>query len=102
MEGLNATTARGKCIESLLVEFHDIFGRHRFEIGFNEKDTVKLTPDDDSPAYSQSSPTPVNLKEDVLVELASLHKDGIITTLSFLNTPAPYLRSKNPMRTSDY
>ena len=63
-----------KKIESLLVEYHDVFARHRFDIGMNEEFTVKLTPKDDSPAYSESLPTPVNLKEDILVELALLHK----------------------------
>ena len=57
-------------IEELLVEFHNIFARHRFDIGMNEDFKVKLTPKDDSPAYSQSLPTPINLKEDILVELA--------------------------------
>ena len=57
-------------IEELLVEFHDIFARHRFDIGINEDFMVKLTPKDESPAYSQSLPTPINLKEDILVELA--------------------------------
>ena len=37
-------------IEELLVEFHDIFARHRFDIGMNEEFKVKLTPKDDSPA----------------------------------------------------
>ena len=41
-------------IEDLLVEVHDIFARHRFDIGMNEDFKVKLTPKDDSPAYSQS------------------------------------------------
>ena len=31
-------------IETLLVVFHDIFARHRFDIGVNEEFTVKLTP----------------------------------------------------------
>ena len=70
-------------IEELLVEFHDIFARHRFDIGMNEDFKVKLTPKDDSPAYSQNLPTPINLKEDILVELAMLHQYGIITTLPF-------------------
>ena len=61
-------------IETLLVEFHKSFIRHRFDIGVNEEFTVKLTPKDESPACSQSLPTPVNLKEDILVELALLHK----------------------------
>ena len=43
-------------IETLLVEFHDIFARHRFDIGVNEEFTVKLTPKDASP-FPQSEPT---------------------------------------------
>ena len=39
-----------KKIESLLVEFYDIFARHRFDIGMNEECTVKLTPKDESSA----------------------------------------------------
>ena len=39
-------------IEELLVEFHDNFARHRFDIGMNEDFKVTLTPKDDSPAYS--------------------------------------------------
>ena len=56
--------------EDLLVEFHDIFATHRFYLGMYEAFKVKLTPKDDSPTYSQSLPTPINLREDVLVELA--------------------------------
>ena len=83
-------------IETLLVEFHDIFARHRFDIGVNEEFTVKLTPKDESLAYSQSLPTPVNLKEDILVELALLHKYGIITTLPFSNYASPIFAQKKP------
>ena len=77
-------------------EFHDIFTRHRFDIGVNEELTVKLTPKDESPAYSQSLPTPVNLKEDILVELALLHKYGIITTLPFSMYASPKFAQKKP------
>ena len=76
-------------IEALLVEFYDIFARHRFDIGMNEEFTIELTPKDDSPAYSQSLPTPVNIKEVILFELALLHKDGIITTLPFSKYASP-------------
>ena len=72
-----------QAVENLLVEFHDIFGRHRFEIGINTKFKVQLTPLDNRLAYSQSLPTPINLKDDIFVELALLHKYGIITTLPF-------------------
>ena len=83
-------------IEDLLVEFHDIFARHRFDIGMNEEFTVKLTPKDDTPAYSQSLPTPINLKEDILVELALLQKYGIITTLPFSKYASPIFAQKKP------
>ena len=36
-----------KTIQSLLVEYHDIFARHRFDKRMNEEFTVKLTPMDD-------------------------------------------------------
>ena len=53
-------------MENLLVEFHDTFARHRFDIVMNEDFKVKLTTEDDSPACSQSLPTLINLKEDIL------------------------------------
>ena len=85
-----------KQIEAFLVEFYDIFARHRFDIDINEEFTVKLTPKDDSPAYSQSLPIPINLKEDILVELALLHKYGIITTLPFSKYASPTFAQKKP------
>ena len=62
----------------------------------NEDFKVKLTPKDDSPAYSQSLPTPINLKEDILVELALLHRYGIITTLPFSKYASPIFAQKKP------
>ena len=62
----------------------------------NEEFTVKLTPKDDSPAYSQSLPTPINLKEDILVELALLHKYGIINTLPFSKYASPIFAQNKP------
>ena len=91
---LNAT--ENAQIEELLVEFHDIFARHRFDIGMNEDFKVKLTPKDDSPAYKQSLPTPINLKEGILVELAMLHRYGIITTLPFSKYGSPIFAQKKP------
>ena len=68
------------------MEFLDIFARHRFEIGINTELKVQLTPLDNRPAYSQSLPAPINLKDDILGELAVLHKYGMITTLPFSNS----------------
>ena len=44
---------------------------------------VNFTPSGDRPAYSQSLPAPLKLKDDITVELAPLHKHGMITFLSF-------------------
>ena len=84
-----------QAVENLLVEFHDIFARHRFDIGINTEFKVQLTTLDNRPAYSQSLPAPTNLKDDILVELALLHKYGIITTLRFSNMLVQYLHKGN-------
>ena len=59
---------------------------------------VQLTPLDNSPAYSQSLPAPNNLKDDILMVLALLHKYGIITTLSFSKYARPILPQKETKR----
>ena len=85
-----------QAIENLLVEFHDIFARHRFDIGINTEFEVQLTPLDNRPAYSQNLPALINLKEDILVELALLHKYGIITTLPFSKYGNPIFAQRKP------
>ena len=80
----------------ILVKFHDIFARHRFDIGINTEFKVQLTPLDNRPAYSQSLPAPINLKDDILVELALLHKYGIITTLPFSKYASPSFAQRKP------
>ena len=83
-------------VENLIVEFHDIFARHRFVIGISTEFKVQLTPLDKRPAYSQSLPAPINLKDDILVELALLHKYGIITTLPFSKYASPIFAQRKP------
>ena len=83
-------------IEHLLVEFHNFFARHRFDIGINNEFKVQLTPLDNRPAYSQSPPAPNNLKDDFLVELALLHKYSIITTLHFSKYARPIFAKRKP------
>ena len=83
-------------IEDILVQKHDIFARHRFDIGTNREFKVKLTPNDDRPAYSQSLPTPINRKDDITVELALLHRYGIITTLPFSKYACPIFAQRKP------
>ena len=90
----NTTFSRDeqKQIEENLIEFHDIFPRHQIDIGTNREFKVKLTSNDDRPAYSQNLPTPINLKDDIMVKL--LHKYGIRTTLPFSFYPLPFLQCK--------
>ena len=59
-----------QAVEDIPVEYHDIFARHRTNIGMNTDFKVKLTPKDDKVVYSQSLPMPIHLKEDLIVELA--------------------------------
>ena len=60
-----------------------IFARHRNDFGINNTFKVKLTPKDERPIYTQSLPVPINLKEDLSVGLALMHRYGILTTLPF-------------------
>ena len=70
-------------IGEILVNYHDIFARHRMDIGINSELKVKLTPKDNKAVHSQSLPMPIHMKEDLIVELAVMHKYGIITVLPF-------------------
>ena len=85
-----------QAIEDILVEYHDIFARHRMDIGMNTEFKVKLTPKDDKAVYSQSLPMPIHLTEDLIVELALLHKYGIITVLPFSKYASPIFAQRKP------
>ena len=83
-------------VEDILVEYHDIFARHRMDIGMNTEFKVKLTPKDDKVVYSQSLPMPIHLKEDLIVELALMLKYGIITVLPFSKYASPIFAQRKP------
>ena len=85
-----------QAFENLLVKFHDNFAGHRFDVGINTEFKVQLTPLDNRPAYSQSLPAPINLKDAILVELALLHKYGIITKLPFSKYASPIFAQRQP------
>ena len=57
-------------LESIIVEFNDIFARHRLDIGMNTQFKVCLTPKNDKPVYTESLPVIITLKDDLTVELA--------------------------------
>ena len=90
------TDIEQQAIEDILVEYHDIFARHRLDIGMNTEFKVKLTPKDDKAVYSQSLPMPIHLKEDLIVELALMHKCGIITVLPFSKYASPIFAQRKP------
>ena len=83
------TETEKQAIEDILVDYHDIFARHRMGFGMNTEFKVKITPKDDKAVYSQSQPMPIHLKEDLIVEMALMHNYGIITIRPFSNYASP-------------
>ena len=55
-----------------------------------------MTPIDESQVFSRNLPTSITLKEDITVELASLHKYGVITTLPFNTYASPIFAQRKP------
>ena len=90
------TETEKQAVEDILVEYHDIFARHRMDIGMNTEFKVKLRPKDDKAFYSQNLPLPIHLKEDLIVELAFMHKYGIITVLPFSKYASPIFAQRKP------
>ena len=90
------TETEKQTVEDNLVEYHDIFARHRMDIRMNTDFKAKLTPKDHKVVYSQSLPMPIHLKKDLLVELALKHKYGIITVLSFSKYASPIFAQRKP------
>ena len=83
-------------LENIIVEFHDIFARHRLDIGMNTQFKGSLTPQDDKPVNTQSLPVSINLKEDLTVELALMYRYGIITTIPFSKYASPIFAQRKP------
>ena len=90
------TETEKQTVEDFLVEYHDRFARHRMDIGMNTEFKVKLKPKDDKSVYSQKLPMPIHLKEDLIVELALMHKHGIITVLLLSKYASPIFAQRKP------
>ena len=90
------TETEKQAIEDILLEYHVIFARLRMDIGMNTEFKVKLTPKDDKAVYSQSLPMPIHLREDLIVELALMHKYGIVTVLPFSKYASPIFAQRKP------
>ena len=90
------TETEKQAIEDILVDYHDVFARHRMDIGINTGFKVKLTPKNDKAVYSQSLPMPIRLKVDLIVEVPLMHKYGIITVLPFSKYACPKFEQRKP------
>ena len=90
------TETEKHAVEDILVEYHDIFARHGMDIGMNTEFKVRLTPKDDKAVYSQNLPMPFQLEEDLIVELALMHKYGIIKVLPLSKYASPIFAQRNP------
>ena len=95
-EQSNLSQHERQTIEALLVLYHDIFARHRLDVGINTEFKIMLTTKHDEPVYAQSLPTPTNLKNDLLVELALMQEYGIITTLPYSKYTSPIFAQRKP------
>ena len=65
-------------MQNLLIEYHHIFAKHRFDVRNKTKLKVKLTPVYDLPKYVESPPTPIHLRDETLVELGLMQYCGIV------------------------
>ena len=90
------TETEKQAVEDILVEYLDIFATHKMDIGMDTEFKVKVTPKDDKAVYSQNLSMPIHLKEDLIVELALLHKYGIITVLPFSKNASPIFAERKP------
>ena len=61
-----------KKFEKFLVEYYDVFAKHRFDVGYNRELKIKLTPERPLVVYVQGPPAPIHLRDEILVELALL------------------------------
>ena len=83
-------------VEHLLIEYADIFAKHRFDVGYNSDLKIKLTPEHQRPLYTQGPPTPTQLRNELTVELALMHYFGLITTLSHSKYSSPLFAHRKP------
>ena len=90
------TQAEKQAVEGILVEFQVIFARHRIDIGMNTESKVKLIPKYDKAVFSQNLQMPSHLREDLIVELALMHKYSIITVLPFSKYTSRIIAQRKP------
>ena len=83
------TETEKHAVEVILVKYHDLFARYKMDIGMNTEFKKRLTPKDGEVVYSQTLPTPIHLKKDLIVELTLMPKYGNIIVLPFSKYASP-------------
>ena len=90
------TETEKQAIEDILNDYHDISAKHRMDFVMNPEFKMNITPKDDKAVYRQSLPMPIYLEEDQIVQLALLHKYGIITVLPFSKYASTIFAQRKP------
>ena len=83
-------------VEDLLVDFSDIFAKHRFNVGYNSDLKFKLKTENTRPLYTQGPRTPMHLRHELTVDIALMHYYGLITTLSHSKYSSPLFAHQKP------
>ena len=73
-------------LEDVIVEYNNIFARHRLDVGTNNNFKVQLTPKTDNPVYTQSLP----------VESSFMYRYGFITTSPISKICKPIYKQRKP------
>ena len=66
------------------------------DFGINTEFKVKLIPEIETAFYRQNVPMPIQLKDDLIVELALMQKYGIITVVPFSKYASPIFAKRRP------
>ena len=90
------TETKKHAVENFLVEYHDVFARHKMDIELNTEFKERIALEDDKTVYRQTLPMSIHLTEDLFVEPAITQKYGIITVLPFSKYESPIFAKRKP------
>ena len=94
------TETAKQAIEDILVDYHDIFARHRMDIGMNTEFKVKLTPKDDKSCLQPKSTNADPLERRPICRIGSNAQVWNHYSTAFLQVRKPYICTKKAQRKS--
>ena len=77
-------------LEAFLVDYHDVFADHCFDVGYDTELKFELTAEHPHPAYVQGPTAPIHLRDEFFIALALLHFLNFLTTLSLSKDSSPF------------